>query len=181
MDDSAKGPAGGVAPDRQPGEVRPAQRLLDRPPGERYAATEPAVAATSLGRAAAWGGLAAALVAVVWGMLSGFLGLDLGLLVLAVFCGWLIGAAVLRGGRIGRPGRPEMRFRVLAAVLAALTWPAAQAVAWILTRATLPASSLDLAGRLAATTYGDYVANIFSPTSLLAIAILVLAAWLTAR
>jgi len=181
MDDPATGPAGGVAPDRQPGDVRPAQRRLDRPPGERYAATEPAVTAPSLGRAAVWGGLAAALVALAWGALSGFLGLDLGLLVLAVFGGWLIGAAVLHGARVGRPGRPETRFRVLAALLAALTWPAAQAVAWVLTRVALPASSLDLGGRLAATSYGGYVSNTFSPISLLAVGILLLAAWLTTR
>jgi hypothetical protein len=181
MDDPAMEPAGGVAPDHQPGDVRPAQRRLDRPPGERYAAEKPGVATPSLGRAAAWGGLAAALVALAWGALSGFLGLDLGLLVLAVFGGWLIGSAVLHGARVGRPARPETRFRVLAVLLAALTWPAAQAVAWVMTRVTLPASSLDLARRLAATSYGDYVANTFSPISLLAIGILVLAAWLTAR
>ena len=166
--------------DRQPGDRQPERRLLERPPGERYAPVAKTPAPPSVARAAAAGALSAATLALAWGLAEGELGLDIGLLVLAAFGGWLVGASVRWGAWRGRDRRRVTGLRALAATLAILVWPVAQAAAWVATRATLPESSLDLAGRLASTPYLTFVGDTVGPAALAEVFLLGLIAWLAA-
>jgi hypothetical protein len=175
----------------QPGDRRPARRQLERPPGERYGPPAAIPASPSVGRALGSGLLSAAALAVAWGLFEGLLGYDVGLLVLAAFGGWLVGASVAwgawagarrgaSGGRGNGPRQGVTRLRGIAAMLAIMVWPAAQVVAWIATRAALPASSLDLVGRLAATPLVDFVGNTVGPIALVEVLLLALVAWFAA-
>ena len=88
----------------RPGPM-PGERRLDRPPSDRYRATEPSVEASapagSTGRAAIGGLVVALLGAIATVILGGVLTVSAGLLVVAAAAGWAIGTATRLGG--GRP------------------------------------------------------------------------------
>jgi hypothetical protein len=83
-----------VTPDNEPGDRRP---LLDRPPGERYAAPPAADGGAS---GPAWAGSVLVPVALVLGgaivfvVLGGILTVTAGLVIAAAFFGWLTGRLV---------------------------------------------------------------------------------------
>ncbi len=103
-----------------PGDRAPAQARLAHPPSDRYRAV-PAEAEhperkTSLTLGFAAGSAAAILSAAVFTLLAGGLAFDVGLLVAAVFAGWLVAQAV----RWGAGSVPSRRLRIGLAVALAL-------------------------------------------------------------
>ena len=175
---------GGCGRDRSPGEVAP-RRLLERPPGERFgagnAAPESRLEPASSGRAVALGTLAWVAVILGWLVLAGALGLDWGMIVVAAVGGWMVGTLVRSGAWSGGAHHPSLSLRLFAAVLAASTWLGGQFLVYLWTRVTLPASGLDLGGRIAATPFGDYLGGVIGPLDALEIVLLAAIAWLSAR
>ena len=92
---------------------------------------------------------AVVVAAMGWSVLRGILDLSVGLLVVAAVGGWVIGAILRR----------HPRGNLLAASLGFAAWLASLMLTWLVTRLTLPNSSLDLAERLQQTTFLDYTAQ----------------------
>lgn len=98
-----------------------------------------------------------------WAVLRSILELGVGLLAVSAVGGWGIGATL----------RPASRSRLLAGGLATCAWVAGLALTWLLTRLTLPASSLDLLERLRSHSFLDFTTQqfgILEVLSLLALA-----------
>ena len=134
----------------QPGDFRPSvggARAASTPSGSVTEGSDPAsqrIRPTLPGILLA---LAAVLLtALAWAVLRGILDLSVGLLVVSGAGGWAIGAS-LRGAS---------RSASTAGGLALLAWLASLALTWLVTRATLPGSSLDLVERLQQTSFLDY-------------------------
>jgi len=108
------GPATGG---ERPAQPVPGERRLDRPPSDRYrptaeaeaanATAASAAAAASMTRAALYGGVTAAIGAVLIVLLGGVLTLSGGLLAVAVVIGRAVGLGVVFGGgsEVGQPTR----------------------------------------------------------------------------
>lgn len=161
----------------------PARRLLDRPPGDRFRVGEPEPPATSpaLGRAFAFALAGWIGVVLAWLILAGIVGLDWGMLVVAVAGGWLVGTLGSTGAWAGRPHVPRPSPRLLAALVAASAWLGGQAAVYLWTRVTLPESSLDVGARIAALPFADYLAGVIGPLDAIELALLAAIAWAAAR
>lgn len=125
----------------EPGERRPASRL-DRPPSERYAATQapatpadptPAGATPPISRAIVAAFLAAIAGGMALAVAGGILTITAGLLVIAVVVGWVVAVvftvSVAPAGQGGRGVR-----RSLAAVIALLGVALGQVGLWLIAR-----------------------------------------------
>ena len=127
---------------------------------------------TRRGRALAFGMAAALTTGVAWAVLSAVLGFHLGLLVVAAFGGWLIGSSVREAGN---------RAQLWAIVFALFAWLVGSVLDFVISQLLLPESAVAPAERLALARYFDYLAGTFDVIQALAIAILVLVAWRSAR
>ena len=127
---------------------------------------------TRRGRALAFGAIAAIGTGVAWALLSAVFDLHLGLLVVAAFGGWLIGIAV----------KPvSSRARRWAIVLALAASVIGSVGDFVLSQLLLPQASTPLGQRLSISGYLDYLSGTFDIIDVLAIALLVLVAWRSAR
>jgi len=124
------------------------------------------------GRALALGLAAALGTGAAWALLSAVLGLHIGLIVVAAFGGWLIGASV-------RSAVP--RAQAWAIGLALLAWLVGSVLEFVIAQLLLPAASSPLVERVTISGYFDYLAGTFDIIEALAIALLVLVAWRSAR
>jgi hypothetical protein len=127
---------------------------------------------TRRGRVLARGSIAAVATGAGWAILSAALDLHLGLLVVAAFGGWLIGSAV-------KPiGSQAKRWAVGLAALAALLGIVGD---FVLSQLLLPAASTPIADRLTVGAFLDYLGGTFDIVAALAIALLFVVAWRSAR
>jgi hypothetical protein len=114
--------------------------------------------------------------AVVTGLfravLSAWVGLYFGLLVVAAFGGWIIGTALQTAGP---------RRRALAAVLGVFAWLVGSVLDFVFSQVILPNATTPLAERLAPGAYLAYASATFDLVQVGAIAILVVVAWRSAR
>jgi len=124
------------------------------------------------GRVLALGAIAAIGTGAAWAALSAILDLHLGLLVVAAFGGWLIGSAVKPVGAAAR------RWAVVLAALAALIGLVGD---FLLSQMLLPAASTPIAERLSLGAFLDYLGGTFDIIAAVAIAVMVLVAWRSAR
>jgi hypothetical protein len=124
------------------------------------------------GRALALGLAAALGTGAAWALLSAVLGLHIGLIVLAAFGGWLIGSSV-------RSAVP--RAQAWAVVLALAAWLVGSVLEFVIAQLLLPAASTPPADRLTISNYLDFLGGTFDIIEALAIALLVLVAWRSAR
>jgi hypothetical protein len=127
---------------------------------------------TRRGRVLALGSIAALATGAAWAGLSAILDLHLGLLVVAAFGGWLIGSAVKPIGRRAR------RWAVVLAGVAALLGLVGD---YVLSQLLLPAAATPIADRLSLSGFVDYLGGTLDIIAALAIAILVIVAWRSAR
>jgi hypothetical protein len=150
-------PQTGTAP--IPGEAsRPA--TLARPPGERYRArsADAVLESPRVGRAIALGLAGVVITAAAMALLYGVLSITAGLLAVAALGGWMIGAGVRKGAWDGLPHRPSGAPTALAILLAAVAWLAGLVAAWLVSLATIQASSRSFLERVAATPFLDWLA-----------------------
>jgi hypothetical protein len=127
---------------------------------------------TRRGRALAFGGITALGTGALWAVLSAVFDLHLGLLVVAAFGGWLIGASV-------KPvGSRAQRWAIGLALVAALV---GSILDFVLAQLLLPAASTPLADRLSIAAFLDYLGGTFDIIEALAVAVLVIVAWRSAR
>ena len=106
-------------PQAPPSRAAPGERRLDRPPSERYRATEPVddtpgtgarpASGGSLVRAMVAGDAVALIGAAATVVLGGLLAVSAGLLVVAAAAGWGIGQAVVLGGGTSLGARRGLR------------------------------------------------------------------------
>jgi hypothetical protein len=161
------------------GESRPpttSSPRADRPAGERGAGT----ARPRLLRGLAYGIGMALLFVLVWTVMAAILDLSAGLVVLGAAAGWLTGTAVALGAEPGTMRR--QRSTILLAVAVAIgIWIAGTALAYVVSLAILPGSTLDLLGRMANAPLLETVAAGFVPGGPLTLAALAVFAWLGAR
>jgi hypothetical protein len=131
-------------------------------------------------RGLAYGIGMAFLFVLVWTVMAAILDLSAGLVVLGAAAGWLTGTAVALGAEPGTMRR--QRSTILLAVAVALgIWIAGTALAYGVSLAILPGSTLDLFGRMANAPFLETVAAGFVPGGPLTLAALALFAWLGAR
>jgi hypothetical protein len=122
----------------------------------------------------------ALLFVLVWTVMAAILDLSAGLVVLGAAAGWLTGTAVALGAEPGTMRR--QRSTILLAVAVAIgIWIAGTALAYVVSLAILPGSTLDLLGRMANAPLLETVAVGFVPGGPLTLAALALFAWLGAR
>jgi hypothetical protein len=136
-------------------------------------------------RAAIAGLLAALAASLVWGVTRAVLDLDLGLLVIAVGGGWAVGQAVWWGAwgeaRKAEVTVPERWPAAMAAVLGSGVWLGGSFVAYLISLATLPGSTLSFAERLSSTPFDAWLIPQLGVLDALEIALLAILAWRTAR
>jgi hypothetical protein len=178
MDQPPSSPTG-----RQPGEALPASRRLARPPSDRYrtAAPEVVVERPDLVRATLLGLVAGAGTAIPTAILHAVLSITAGLIAISILGGWLIGVGVRTGSWSGRPHRPSRSPLVVAAALGLVTWLLGLVLAWLLSMAILPASTMSLLDRLAAIPFLDWLEPQLGPLDLLRLVLLVGVAWAAAH
>jgi hypothetical protein len=171
-----------------PGEVPPpGLRHLERPPGERFAVTDGAASEGEtagrprLARGLAFGALAAVGGSLVWLVAAGVLDLSGGLIVVAGVLAWAIGAAVRAGTWSSAAHAPDGRSGVSAIALGLLTWLGGTFLVYLYALATLPASSVSFAERLAAQPFLDWLAPQVVPLAPVELAAFVLVGWFAAR
>jgi hypothetical protein len=150
----------------------PGERRLERPPSDRYRPTpsepEPGPAGTgSLGRAIAFGVVAAIGGAVVITVAGGLVAITAGLLVIAAVVGWIVAAAVTSGGRVAIP---HSTVRALAVFLTVTGVVLGQVGLWLLGREEGGVLSLL-----------DYLAEVFGFLVPLQLGIAGLVAWWQTR
>lgn len=124
-------------------------------------------------RQALRGGLAAAVaVGLAWAGLSVVLDVHLGLLVVAAVGGWIVGAAVARAALGAWP---------IAVASAGLAWLIGAALSYLLSQLLLPQAVTPLAERLSLAGLLDYTTQTFDLVQAVALAILLVEAWRSAR
>ena len=111
-------------------------------------------------------------VGIVWAVLSAVLDRHIGLLVVAAFGGWLIGSALRPVG--------QRRSR-LALAIASSAWVIGSVLDFVLSQVLLPNSTTPLGDRLAIGRYIDYTTATFDLVQALAIVILLVISWRSAR
>ena len=159
------------------GETRP-PRTVRRPAGaDSDAAPAPR---PRLLRGLAYGLGMAAVFVVGWVVLASILDLAVGLVVLAAVAGWLTGTAVALGAEPGTIHRQRSTV-LLAVMVSAGIWLVGSYAAYITSLAILPASSLDLMGRMANAPFLEVIGAAFIPAGPLELLSLALFGWLGAR
>jgi hypothetical protein len=160
-------------------DVRPTRAAVPRPDDEdQPPATldrRRALAAFDLGALAAIG------LAVVYGVLWTVFQLELGLIAVAVMGGWVIGGAVSRGAWQGENHLPDLRLRLLAALLGASAWLGAAAFGYIAGQIFLPQSAQPLLDRLSFAGFAEYIAGVYNLVHGIALATLAFFSWRSAR
>jgi hypothetical protein len=111
------------------------------------------------------------LAALAWSILRGILDLGVGLLAVSAFGGWGIAVAL----RQGLPSRP------VAAAIGLGAWVASLLATWLVTRVTLPASTLELADRLAQQPFLEYIGPQLGLIELISLLLFAGTAWVAAR
>lgn len=154
-----------------PGDRRPPSRPPPRP--DRGAAPSIVVRLRprSLGAAIAEAAAIGLLSALAWTLLKGILELGIGLLVVAAFGGWTIGAVL---GQVRSSP-------LLALALAAVVWLAGLVGTWLLAMAILPASTRSFPERLAATPFTDWLSPQFGLIEVAGLVVYLIAAGYGAR
>ncbi len=159
------------------GETRP-PRTVRRPSG--VGSNDAPAPRPRLLRGLAYGlGMAVAFV-LGWVVLASILDLTVGLVVLAAVAGWLTGTAVALGAEPGTMRRQRSTV-LLAVVVSAGIWLVGSYAAYVTSLAILPASSLDLVGRMANAPFLDVIGATFIPGGPLELLALVLFGWLGSR
>ena len=156
----------------EPERQAPGERRLARPPSERYRTAEPAApempaSGGSIGRALAFGVLAAIGLGVVLAVLGGVVLVTAGLIAVAALGGWAVAIAVRAGGA---GAVPPMRRAVIAAALAGIGVLGGQLGLWLFARYE--------GGVLGPV---DYLAETFGLLVPLELGFAVAAAWLASR
>jgi hypothetical protein len=156
----------------EPERQAPGERRLARPPSERYRTAEPApeelqASGGSIGRALAFGVLAAIALGLVIAVLGGVVLVTAGLIAVAALGGWAVAVAV-RAGASG--ALPPMRRAAVAAVLAAIGVLGGQLALWLFAR-----YEGGVLGPI------DYLAETFGLLVPLELGLGVAAAWLASR
>lgn len=134
-----------------------------------------------LARAVAFGLGGVIVTALVWGFFSAVLELDVGLLVIALVGAWVIGGAVAWGAWQGAAHLPSRGVAYLAAGLGLLGWLAGTFVAYLLAMLLLPGSTVSFGERLAALPFADWLGPQIGLLDAVAIAILIMVSWRSAR
>ena len=139
--------------------------------------------ARSTPRAVLFGVVSAALVALAYALLSEPLELTLGLLAIAFFGGWLIGNAISYGAWRGQAHETYRPLQWLALVLCVGAWLGALIMAFAVSQAFIPQSSLPLAQRLTVDGFFTYLSGLeFVPViHVISLALLAFMAWRGAR
>jgi len=125
--------------------------------------------------------LAALAVTAAWVLLAGLADVSWGMIAVAVAGGWLIGSWSAYGGWGEAPHVPAVRLRQLAAGLALGAWVLGWIGTYLWTRAILPSSTLDLAGRIQQTPFTSWFAGLFGPVEALEVVVIAAMAWRAAR
>ncbi len=119
--------------------------------------------------------------ALAMGLLAAIFQVELGLLAIAAVGGWAIGVAVAWGSW-GFGVHPRMTGPpFLAAVLGGLAWLGGSMIDYLVSLAILPGSTRTFPERVAQQSFGDYLGQQLSLVDGLAVALLVLFAWRSAR
>ena len=131
----------------------------------------------------AFGALTAVAVGLAYGLLSEPLELTLGLLAVAFFGGWFIGHAVEYGAWAGRPHETHRPYQWLALALSVLAWVGALVLAFAVSQALIPQSSVPLAERVTIGGFFDYLSGLeFVPViHVISLALITFMAWRGAR
>ena len=139
--------------------------------------------ARSTPRAVLFGVISAAFVALAYGILSEPLELTLGLLAIAFFGGWLIGNAISYGAWRGQAHDTYRPFQWLALALSLVAWASALILAFAVSQAFIPQSSLPLVQRLTVDGFFTYLSGLeFVPViHVISLALLAFMAWRGAR
>ena len=113
----------------------------------------------------------ALLAAAAWALLKGILELSLGLLALAAFGGWAIGAVLWQ----------VRAAPLLAMAIAALAWLGGLVGTWLVAMAILPASVRTFPERLESTPFLDWLAPQFGVVEIAGLVVFLIAAAYGAR
>jgi hypothetical protein len=129
------------------------------------------------------GWLAAAGFAVVYASSAELLGLSFGLPVVALLGGWIIGTAVAYGAWGELEHLPARGLRLAAVALGIEGWALGLILAYILSQALIPQSSIALADRLSVGGFFDYLfgLDLVRFIHALSLALVAFMAWRAAR
>jgi hypothetical protein len=122
--------------------------------------------------------------AIVYGLSAEVLGLQWGLLVVALVGGWFIGTAVAYGAWAEAEHLPVRALRIGAVLCGSLGWLLGLVVAYVVSQALIPQAATALLERLSLGGYLDYLDGMFDYVRLihaLAVALLAVMAWRAAR
>jgi hypothetical protein len=141
------------------------------------------VTARSTPRAIALGIAATATVLLGYALLSEPLEITFGLLVAGIVGGWLIGHALSYGAWNNRDHEPYRPLQWTALILCAVAWVGALVLAFVITQALVPDSSVPLGDKLTTSNFFDYLFGLdFVPVvHVLAFALMAFMAWRGAR
>jgi len=141
------------------------------------------VTARSTPRAIAFGIVAAGIVLLAYAVLSEPLEITLGLLVVGVVGGWLIGHAISYGAWNNRDHEPYRPLQWFALALVVVAWVGGLVLAFVISQALVPNSSIPLADKLTVSGFFDYLLGLdFVPVvHVVALALMAFMAWRGAR
>lgn len=130
-----------------------------------------------------YGVLATVGVLFAYGLLTEPLELTLGLFVVAVVGGWLIGHAVSYGAWGNAEHEPYRPLQWVALVLVAIAWVGGLVVAFVISQALVPDSSVALADKLTPAAFFDWLlGQEFVPiVHVISLALMAFMAWRGAR
>ena len=134
-------------------------------------------------RALAFGIAAVVVVLLAYGLLSEPLEITLGLLVIGVVGGWLIGHAISYGAWQSRDHEPYRPLQWAALAFVAVAWVGALVLAFVISQALVPDSSVPLSDKLTVSGFFDYLFGLdFIPVvHVIALALMAFMAWRGAR
>lgn len=155
----------------QPGEQRPPDSAAPSPARAGDDGVVGRLRPRSMGVALVQAALVAVLAALAWALLKGILELGIGLLAVAAFGGWLIGAILF-----------QVRAAPLwAALIAGLAWLGGLVGTWLVSMAILPASSRTFLERLEGTPFLDWLSPQFGLLEMAGLVVFVVAGLYGAR
>ncbi len=128
--------------------------------------------------------LAALAIALTYGVGAEILGITWGLLIVGLFGGWVVGAAVRWGAWRDEPHAPNRRSQWVGLTLAVVAWVLGLAAAYFISQALIPEASTTLAERLSVDGFVSYFGGLFDFlrfVHLTSLALLAFMAWRTAR
>ena len=111
-------------------------------------------------------------------------GLNWGLIVVALFGGWVIGGAVSYGAWAGQQHRRVRRLQTAALVIGCGSWLLALVLGYLISQALIPQAATPLLDRLSPSGFIDYFGGLFDYVRLihlLGLALLTFMAWRSAR